>query len=126
MGSFEYGRLRENVLSASVVLPGGERREVQGKELGSFLSTGTAKGIVVGARLRTRQADADTPFAAVFEDATDLTGAVTDLFDRGVPLWHLAVLDPAMARARILDTTHVMSEPTHRNGPGRSSTDSAA
>jgi FAD/FMN-containing dehydrogenase len=25
VGSFEYGRLRENVLSASVVLPGGER-----------------------------------------------------------------------------------------------------
>src|SRR5687767_3491740 len=44
MGSFEYGRLRENVLSASVVLPGGERREVQGDEVGSFLATGTAEG----------------------------------------------------------------------------------
>jgi hypothetical protein len=28
VGSFEYGWLRENVLSADVVLPGGERREV--------------------------------------------------------------------------------------------------
>ena len=106
VGSFEYGRLRENVLSASVVLPGGERREVQGEEVGSFLSTGG--GLVVGARLRTRQADADTPFAAAFEDAADLTGAVTDLFDRAVPLWHLALLNPAMARARNLGTTHVM------------------
>src|SRR5215208_3785570 len=94
VGSFEFGRLRENVLSASVVLPGGERREVPGEEVGSFLSTGG--GIVVGARLRTRQADADTPFAAAFEDAADLTGAVTDLFDRAVPLWHLALLNPAM------------------------------
>ena len=72
VGSFEYGWLRENVLSASVVLPGGERREVPGEEVGSFLSTGTAEGIVVDARLRTRQADADTPFAATFEGAADL------------------------------------------------------
>ena len=108
MGSFEYGRLRENVLSASVVLPGGERREVPGEEVGSFLSTGTVEGIVVGARLRTRQADADTPFAAAFEGVEDLNGAATDLFDTSVPLWHLAVLNPAMARARNLGTTHLM------------------
>jgi FAD/FMN-containing dehydrogenase len=79
VGSFEYGWLRENVLSASVVLRGGERREVLGEEVGSFLATGTAEGIVVGARLRTRQAHSDTPFAATFEDAADMTAAVTDL-----------------------------------------------
>jgi hypothetical protein len=108
VGSFEFGRLRENVLSASVVLPGGERREVPGEEVGSFLSTGTAEGIVVGARLRTRRADADTPLAAAFEVAADMTGAVTGLFDTSLPLWHLAVLNPAMARARKLGTMHLM------------------
>jgi FAD/FMN-containing dehydrogenase len=108
VGSFEFGRLRENVLSASVVLPGGERREVPGEEVGSFLSTGTAEGIVVGARLRTRRADADTLFAAAFEVAADMTGAVTGLFDTSLPLWHLAVLNPAMARARKLGTMHLM------------------
>ena len=118
VGSFEYGRLRENVLSASVVLPGGERREVPGEEVGSFFSTRTVEGIVVGARLRIRQADADTPFAATFEDAADLTGAVTDLFDRSVPLWHLAVLNPAMAHARNLGSTHLMfgAYPQERTG----------
>jgi FAD/FMN-containing dehydrogenase len=108
VGSFEYGWLRENVLSASVVLPGGERREVPGEELESFLSTRAAEGIVVDARLRIRRADADTPFAATFEGAADMSGAVTDLFDTSVPLWHLAVLNPAMARARNLGTTHLM------------------
>jgi FAD/FMN-containing dehydrogenase len=118
VGSFEYGRLRENVLSASVVLPGGERREVPGEEVGKFLATGTAGGIVVGARLRTRQADADRPFAAAFEDATDLAVAVTDLCDTSVPLWHLAVLNPAMARARNLGTMHLMfgAYPRERTG----------
>jgi FAD/FMN-containing dehydrogenase len=108
VGSFEYGRLRENVLSASVVLPGGESREVPGEEVGSFLSTGTTEGIVVGARLRIRRADADTPFAAAFEGAADMSGAVTDMFDTSVPLWHLAVLNPAMARARNLGAAHLM------------------
>jgi FAD/FMN-containing dehydrogenase len=118
VGSFEYGRLRENVLSASVVLPGGERREVPGEEVGSFLATGTAEGIVVGARLRIRQADADRPFAAAFEGAVDLTGAVTDLFDASAPLWHLAVLNPTIARARNLGTTHLMfgAYPRERTG----------
>ena len=101
-----------------MVLPGGERREVPGTEVGSFLATGTAEGIVVGARLRTRRADADTPFAAAFEVAADLTGAVTDLFDPSIPLWHLAVLNPAMARARNLGTTHLMfgAYPRKRTG----------
>src|SRR5215212_11359015 len=118
VGSFEFGRLRENVLSASVVLPGGERREVPGEEVGSFLSTGTGEGIVVGARLRTRRADADTPFAASFESAADMTGAVRGLFDASVPLWHLAVLNPAMACARNVGTTHLMfgAYPRERTG----------
>jgi FAD/FMN-containing dehydrogenase len=108
VGSFEFGRLRNNVLSASVVLPGGERREVPGEEVGSSFSTGTAEGIVVGARFRTRRADADKPFATAFGGAADMTGAVTDLCDTSVPLWHLAVLNPAMARARNLGTMHLM------------------
>ena len=123
VGSFEFGRLRENVLSASVVLPGGERREVPGEEVGSFLSTGTAEGIVVGARLRTRRADADTPFAAAFEVAADMTGAVTGLFDTSLPLWHLAVLNPAMARQKPRDhASDVRSLPARTNREGREQT----
>jgi FAD/FMN-containing dehydrogenase len=67
VGSFEYGWLRENVLSAEVVLPEGERREIRGEELGSFFETGRRSGIVVGAKLRTRRADTDVPFGLTFE-----------------------------------------------------------
>src|SRR5919199_2815840 len=37
VGSFEYGWLSENVLSASLVLPGGERRDGPGEGLRSFV-----------------------------------------------------------------------------------------
>jgi FAD/FMN-containing dehydrogenase len=102
VGSFEYGWLRENVLSASVILSGGELREVPGRELNTFFEPEISKGIVVGARIGTRSAAADVPFAAAFRDTGDLSGAVAGIFEARPPLWHLAFLSPAMARARNL------------------------
>jgi FAD/FMN-containing dehydrogenase len=108
VGSFEYGWLRENVLSANVVLPGGRRRDMSGEEMGSFLAPEGTGGIVVGARLRTRRADADVPFAASFEDAGDLAGTLASLVEAKVPLWHLAFVNAAMARARHLGETSLI------------------
>jgi FAD/FMN-containing dehydrogenase len=109
VGSFEYGWLHENVLSAEVVLPGGERREVRGEELHSFVgpSSGSA-GIVVGATLRTRRADADVPFGATFTNAEDLVRAVMGMIEARVPLWHLGLLDPQMSYARSLGEEHLL------------------
>jgi FAD/FMN-containing dehydrogenase len=99
VGSFEYGWLRENVLSADVVMPGGERRTVRGEELRSVVGEEDG-GIVVGTTLRTRPAENDVPFALVFRDPEDLSGAVASISRAGVPLWHLAFLNPEMARIR--------------------------
>lgn len=107
VGSFEYGWLRENVLAADVVLPGGERRMVPGEELGDVVGTGSG-GIVVGAKLRTRRADGDAPFGAGFEDPNGLVGAVADLHEAGVPLWHLGFTSPAMSRARGLGESYLL------------------
>jgi hypothetical protein len=108
VGSFEYGWLSENVLSASVVLPGGERREVVGEELRALVGSGGGSGIVVEARLRTRRAEADVPFAAAFGDADDFAGCVADLSRSGTPLWHLAFVNPVMARARRLEEDYLL------------------
>jgi FAD/FMN-containing dehydrogenase len=102
VGSFEYGWLWENVLVVNVVLAGGELREVPGTELKTYFGPDISKGIVVGARIGTRSAAADVPFAAAFRDAGDLTGAVATIFEARPPLWHVAFLSPAMARARNL------------------------
>ena len=107
VGSFEYGWLHENVLSADVVLPGGERREAQGRELQSFVGPGGA-GIIVGARLRTRRADADLPFGATFGGAEDLIWSIAQMIEAEVPLWHLAFLNPEMARARGLAESYLL------------------
>ena len=108
VGSFEYGWLSENVLSASVVLRGGERREVAGEELRSLMGSEWRSSVVVEARLRTRRAEPDMPFAAAFGDADDLADCVADLARSGVPLWHLAFVNPVMARARRLEESYLL------------------
>jgi FAD/FMN-containing dehydrogenase len=108
VGSFEHGWLSENVVSASVVMVGGELREARGEQLGSFFSPEGARGLIVGAKLKTRRADADVPFAASFPDAGTLAGAVAGLMEARPPLWHLALLGPAMARARASSEAYVL------------------
>ncbi|HET7271125.1 MAG TPA: FAD-binding oxidoreductase [Rubrobacter sp.] len=108
VGSFEYGWLRENVVSANVVLVGGERREISGEELSTFFVPGSATGIVVGARIKTRGVEADVPFAAVFTEAEDLADAVAGIVGSQMPLWHLAFLNPAMSRARALGDDYLL------------------
>src|SRR5829696_6667954 len=108
VGSFEHGWLRENVVSASVVMGDGERREVSGEELGSFFVSASSGGIIVGAKLGTRRADTDVPYAASFADAKSLAGAVAGVLDARLPLWHLALLNPAMARARASADAHLL------------------
>lgn len=100
VGSFEYGRMHENVLKARVVLPGGELREVDGGELGPSGGAVGRSGIVVEARLRARRADADVPFAIGLPGVGGLLAGIEALLEAGVPLWHAAFLNPAMARAR--------------------------
>ncbi len=112
VGSFEYGWLSENVLSADVVLAGGGHRTLRGEELRPFVgpgkTAGDGAGIVVEATLRTRRADADVSFGATFDEPEDLVGAVASLHEAGVPLWHLAFLDPGMVRARGLGDGYLL------------------
>jgi FAD/FMN-containing dehydrogenase len=108
VGSFEHGWLSENVVSASVVTGGGELREVRGEELGSYLSHDGVRGLIVGAKLKTRRADADVPFAASFPDAETLAGAVERMVEARPPLWHVELLNPAMSRARATAEAYVL------------------
>jgi FAD/FMN-containing dehydrogenase len=98
VGSFEYGRLHDNILSANVVTADGELCEISGKDVASLMRG----SILVRARLRTRRADEDVPFAAAFGDAMDLASALETLVSTKPPLWHLAFLNSTLAHARRL------------------------
>ena len=109
VGSYEYGWLLQNVLSVEVVLAGGQRSTIEGGEaLRHFVGSRGSMGFIVRAWLATRRASGDVPIAALFRDAEDLGKAVTDLDRGGAPLWHLGILNAAMARARRFEVGAVL------------------
>jgi FAD/FMN-containing dehydrogenase len=108
IGSYEYGWLLTNVRSVEAVLPGGQRDLIDGEDLRHFVGSRGGMGFFVRARLATRPAADDVPVGAVFRRAEDLAGAIVGLYQSGAPLWHLAFLNAAMARARSLAGGHVL------------------
>lgn len=109
VGSFRYGRLRQNVPSVDVVMPGGELREVPGERLGEILgSEDGSSGIIVRARLRTRRADADVPFAVAFDEAGPALEAAAGALEEDLPLWHLVLINPRMSEARELGGAYLL------------------
>jgi glycolate oxidase len=107
VGSYEYGWLLQNVLSVEVVLAGGKRDHIEGEALRHFVGSRGTMGFFLRARLATRRAAEDVPVGAVFRDAEDLGNAILDLYQGGVPLWHLGFLNASMARAGSLEEGHV-------------------
>jgi len=100
VGSFENGRLWENVVSVDLVPLGGGLRTMRGDEVPRAIKPGYPEGLIVGATLRTRRSGGDTPFAAVFETPENLARATSGILRGGVPLWHLGLQNAVMARAR--------------------------
>ncbi|CAN5546766.1 hypothetical protein BH24ACT22_BH24ACT22_08810 [soil metagenome] len=99
VGSFAYGWLRDNVVSAEVILPDGRLRTLEGDDLGLVVGALGRTGVIVRATLQLRETRGDRPFAAEFAGAEALTRAINFLLERNPPLWHLGVINPAMARA---------------------------
>ncbi len=48
------------------------------------------------------------PFGAAFGSVQELVGSVAEVVEAGVPLWHLAFLNPEMARLRGLGENHLL------------------
>jgi hypothetical protein len=98
VGSFAYGWLRENLLSAEMILPDGRPRTLEGDDLGLAVGAMGRTGVIVHATLRVRERKGDRPFAA-FERRETLQRAISSVLERRPPLWHLGFVNPPMSRA---------------------------
>ncbi len=99
VGSFAYGWLRENILSAEVILPDGQPRTLEGDDLGLAVGAMGRTGVIVRATLAVRETKGDRPFAATFERPEALQRAISFFLERRPPLWHLGFVNPPMSRA---------------------------
>jgi FAD/FMN-containing dehydrogenase len=98
VGSFTYGWLRENILSAEVILPDGRLRILEGDDLGLVVGAMGRTGVIVRATLRLRETEIDRPFAIAFARQEALQRAIDSLLERRPPLWHVGIVNPPMAR----------------------------
>ena len=99
IGSFAYGWLRENVISAEIVLLDGRTRTLEGEDLRLIVGAMGRTGVIVRATLKLRETKGDRPFAAAFGRPEALQRAINSLLERRPPLWHLGFMNPQMARA---------------------------
>jgi FAD/FMN-containing dehydrogenase len=114
VGSFAYGWLRENIISAEVILPGGRLRTLEGDDLGLVVGAMGRTGVIVRATLKLRKTEMIRPFAIAFARREALQRAIDSLLERRPPLWHLGIVNPPMARdaiaREVLDLRRLLCE----------------
>lgn len=101
VGSFAYGWLRENVLSAEVILPDGRLRTLEGDDLDLAVGAMGRTGVIVRATMKLRETKGDRPFAATYARPEALQSTINSLLERRPPLWHLGFMNPPMASAML-------------------------
>ncbi len=99
-GSFQYGTFRENVVSARVVMPGGEVRAFEGPDLDLVSDAEGITGIILEVTLRVRPAAEERVAAAAFPSAKALAAALRALAAEALPLWSVSFVNPRMVELR--------------------------
>src|SRR6266545_500539 len=100
IGSFQFGYFRENVVSARVVLPSGEVRELRGTDLDLVSDTEGITGLISQVTLRV-QPLADLRLAALsIADPHTFQALLQALIDARLPIWSMIFISPKMAELR--------------------------
>jgi Fe-S oxidoreductase/FAD/FMN-containing dehydrogenase len=100
IGSFEFGWFADNVLSARVVLPSGEVREVSGKDLEVVSEAEGTTGFISRVTLRVMGLEEHGVAALACPDASEMTRVFKQLIDRRLPLWSVIFINPKMAELK--------------------------
>ncbi|MFU8891459.1 MAG: FAD-binding and (Fe-S)-binding domain-containing protein [Anaerosomatales bacterium] len=94
-GSFEYGTFKENVVSARVVLPGGQVREFAGSDLERYVADAEGiTGIITQLTFRIRALEPEVHRLFAFPDARSLATMLADVSRAELPLWSVTFLNP--------------------------------
>lgn len=100
-GSYEYGTFKDNVVSARVVLPGGDIREFSGRELQDYVADAEGiTGIITQLTFTIRAHEPEVHRAISFPDAVSLGEALSAVSAREVPLWSITFLNPESVRLK--------------------------
>jgi FAD/FMN-containing dehydrogenase len=100
IGSFESGWFSDNVVNARVVLPGGEVREFNGRELDLVSGAGGITGLISEVTLQVMPLEDMEVVAIGCPDARNLQQLVQSIVDENLPIWSLVFINPRMAELK--------------------------
>ncbi|MHB9059843.1 MAG: FAD-binding and (Fe-S)-binding domain-containing protein, partial [Bacillota bacterium] len=133
IGSYEYGFIADNVVSAKLVTPTGEVRTVQGADLELVNRAEGITGFIAEVTLKVRKLERETVMVAAFADLDQLVAAIEEAGRRDLPLWHVSfntaqflktkeaaveIAETEEAEAHAVIAPHVAGrdEPAHASG----------
>jgi len=100
-GSYEYGTIKDNVVSARVVLPNGEAKLFEGDDLQSYIADAEGiTGIITELTLRVRSHESEVHRAIAFSDAKALGSALSAISAQKLPVWSITFLNPESLRLK--------------------------
>ncbi|MGV8082924.1 MAG: FAD-binding and (Fe-S)-binding domain-containing protein [Coriobacteriia bacterium] len=100
-GSFEYGSFKDNVVSARVVLPGGEVREFSGAELLNYIAEAEGiTGIITSVTFRVRPLEPEVHRLISLPDAAALASVLAGISAEKLPVWSITFLNPESSRLK--------------------------
>ena len=100
IGSYQYGYLRDNVVSARIVTPSEEVKTISGSELDMVADAEGTTGFISEVTVKVRPAYPLGLTAVAFSDAKNLQTAVEDLIRGKMPIWSFIFINPRMAEMK--------------------------
>jgi Fe-S oxidoreductase/FAD/FMN-containing dehydrogenase len=90
VGSYEFGRISQNIESVTYVTPQGEVKTLLGEEIDLVADAEGITGLIVEVTVKTRPGDNDVPLVASFPDYKQLLQTLDLINQTGLPLWHVS------------------------------------
>ncbi len=91
IGSYEFGRIEQNIESVTVVTPLGEVKTLSDGELELVTGAEGITGLITEVTVKTRPFDKDVPVVASFPNLTQLLQTVSQVNQSLLPLWHISM-----------------------------------
>ncbi|MBP1706568.1 MAG: protein of unknown function cysteine-rich region domain protein, partial [Chloroflexi bacterium] len=100
IGSFESGWFRDNVIGARMVLPDGQVRVFNGKDLDLVSEMGGVTGLISEVTIRIQPREELEIVAIGSPDAVRMQNLIQAIYDEKLPIWSILFINPLMAELK--------------------------
>ncbi len=116
IGSYEFGRIEDNIEEVKLVTPGGEVKTLKGEDLELVVEAEGITGLITEVVVKTRKAEDDVPVVASFPDISHLLKALHEIKLSALPLWHVSFSNAIFANQQEQAAVAAQKVIPHWNG----------